>query len=139
MVYREKRSVSLLGYPLLPNVIHRGSRNLIVNQGNHSIRGFRNKLKLKSDIEFLHFPIRSYQQFLNKIVKGGEAVKNNKNLKPTISANWRTLYAKYEENKHLKDYFASNYYHIAQVEDQLVSGEIIEDRRLEKYLKALMQ
>src|SRR5262245_15603831 len=39
MVYRETRSLNALGQPLPPKVMHRGSSQVIVAQGNHAAEG----------------------------------------------------------------------------------------------------
>lgn len=77
MIYKEVNSVNSLGGPLPPKVAHRGCRDIIVRQGNHSVSGIGQECVVANTIEILHFPIRTREQFLNKIILGGAAYQRN--------------------------------------------------------------
>lgn len=130
MVYREKISLNPLGNPLPPKVAHRGKENIKVRQGNHSVEGFENPEIMDDLIEILHFPIRSNQQIVNKILKGGAAYERNQELPETTGITWRKLYAELEHDSNLERYFQQHFYDPQRLRSALDSGELIIDSRL---------
>ena len=72
MTLRERESLNPLGKPLPPKVAHRADPEITVVQGNHRVEGADPGERLDDgSIEILHFPMRTYAQFENKIAKGG--------------------------------------------------------------------
>jgi len=135
MIYREKVSLNPLGRPLPPKVAHRGSENVKVHQGNHSVEGIGDLEVADGLIEILHFPIRSYQQIENKIVKGGAAYERNKELNESVGITWRELYSEYRKVDNLNAYFQSNLYNVETVKNQLATGDLILDKRLFEFFQ----
>ena len=133
MIYREKTSLNPLGQPLPPKVAHRGSETVIVKQGNHGVEGLISSKTIDGLIDIFHFPIRSYQQLENKIVKGGAAYENNQELPSAIGGTWRELYKQYEQNNNLHDYYQKNQYNQKRLQEMLESGSILIDKRLLSY------
>ena len=79
MTLRERVSLNPLGKPLPPKLAHRADPEIIVAQGNHRWKGRISGERLDDgSIEILHFLMRSYGQFENKIVKGGRAYGRNR-------------------------------------------------------------
>jgi hypothetical protein len=74
--------------------------------------------------------MRSYAQFENKIVKGGQAYARNRELPERIGRTWRRLYEVWERGD-LPAHYA----------DSVVSdpdrGDLVEDTRLRDYLREL--
>ena len=135
-VLRERISRNSLGEPLPPKLIHRAHRNVTVSDGNHSATVNRERLRAISDggIEILHVPIRSYPQLERKIRQGSEALERNRRVGPGVGHSWRSLY-----NTHLKAGSLPAYYDGLHPDDatltaQLASGELIDDRRLQRSL-----
>jgi hypothetical protein len=133
MIYREKVSLNPLGQPLPPKVAHRGSSTVIVHQGNHSVEGIANPKPIDGLIEIFHFPIRSYKQLENKIVKGGAAYENNQELPSAIGNTWRELYKAYQQNNNIQGYYLKNLYNHTQLKEQVEIGLIQIDKRLSRY------
>ena len=99
MIFRETESKNSMGEPLPPKVCHRALPKVTVAQGNHAIE-FPAGLKSwqESSIEILHFPVRSYGQFANKIAKGGAAyTRSSQPL--TLGKTWRLLYERWCEGQ----------------------------------------
>lgn len=136
MVYREKISLNPLGRPLPPKVAHRGIENIKVHQGNHAVEGIENPMEVNGLIEILHFPIRSYEQILNKISKGGAAYERNTELSESVGITWRELYREFKRDDNLHAYFRNNLYSIKRVRELLMAGDLIWDKRLLLYLSA---
>ncbi len=134
MIYREKESLNPLGQPLPPKAAHRGCAGISVSQGNHRVSGFSTPNGRQADIDILHFPMRTYEQFINKIQKGGAAYERNVELPETVGITWRNLYKQLQENEGLQDYCAQHLYGTKKLRQALSAGTILEDRRLEKYL-----
>ena len=139
MVYRQKHSLNPLGKPLHPKVAHRGNEAVIVNQGNHSVCGIGDLKPIGDLVDIFHFPIRSYTQLENKVVKGGAAYERNRELPSTIGATWRQLYKEYQLNNHINDYYNKNSYDEKRIMEELESGSIVFDKRLSEYFSEKIQ
>lgn len=76
MTMRETSSKNFYGRPLPPKVVHRGSHGVRVLSGNHDIDSEHlGSMKKSDDISVFHFPMRSYEQYERKVIKGGESYK----------------------------------------------------------------
>jgi glycosyltransferase involved in cell wall biosynthesis len=131
MTLRERESLNPVGKPLPPKLAHRAHPEIVVVQGNHRIKGPDVGSELDDgSIEILHFPMRSYAQFENKIVKGGRAYARNKELPEKTGRTWRRLYETWEEGGLPAHYEAS-------VVAEGTRKDLLEDTRLRDYLEAL--
>ena len=81
-------------------------------------------------IEILHFPMRTYAQFENKIVKGGRAYARNRELPQRTGRTWRRLYERWEQGE-LRDHYDE------QVVAEPGRDDLLEDTRLRDYLREL--
>jgi Glycosyl transferase family 2 len=131
MTVRERESLNPVGKPLPPKLAHRAHPDVTVVQGNHRVRGPELGGHLDDgSVEILHFPMRSYAQFENKIVKGGAAYARNRELPEKIGRTWRRLYAAWERGELPAHY-----------EESVVSDpgreDLIADTRLRDYLRVL--
>jgi glycosyltransferase involved in cell wall biosynthesis len=131
MTMRERISLNPLGKPLPPKVAHRAHPEITVVQGNHRVEGPELGERVDDgSIQILHFPMRTYAQFENKIVKGGRAYARNRELPDRTGRTWRRLYGLWERGG-LRDHYA----------DQVIaddgSGDLIADTRLRDYLREL--
>jgi glycosyltransferase involved in cell wall biosynthesis len=130
MTLRERESLNPVGKPLPPKLAHRAHPEIVVVQGNHRIKGPDLGSELDDgSIEILHFPMRSYAQFENKIVKGGRAYARNKELPEKTGRTWRRLYETWEQGG-LPAHYREN------VVTESARDDLIEDTRLRDYLEA---
>jgi glycosyltransferase involved in cell wall biosynthesis len=131
MTLRERESLNPLGKPLPPKLAHRADPEIEVAQGNHKVEGAELGERLDDgSIEILHFPMRTYEQFENKIVKGGRAYARNRELPQSTGRTWRRLYEAWEQGK-LRDHYDDNV---------IVEGgrsDLVEDTRLRDYLRGM--
>jgi len=131
MTLRERESLNPVGKPLPPKLAHRAHPEIVVVQGNHRVKGPDLGSTLDDgSIEILHFPMRSYAQFENKIVKGGRAYARNRELPEKTGRTWRRLYDTWEQGG-LPDHYEANV-----VADE-ARDDLLEDTRLRDYLEAL--
>jgi glycosyltransferase involved in cell wall biosynthesis len=131
MTLRERESLNPVGKPLPPKLAHRAHPEIVVVQGNHRIKGPDVGSEVDNGaIEILHFPMRSYAQFENKIVKGGRAYARNKELPEKTGRTWRRLYQTWEKGGLPAHYEAS-------VVAEAARQDLLEDTRLRDYLEAL--
>jgi hypothetical protein len=129
MTVRERESLNPVGKPLPPKLAHRAHPEIEVVQGNHRVRGPALGERLDDgSIEILHFPMRSYAQFENKIVKGGAAYARNRELPEKIGRTWRRLYEVWQRGE-LPAHYAESVVSDAGRQD------LIEDTRLRDYLR----
>ena len=136
MVYRKRFSTNAKGKPLPPKVAHRAHPEVVVAQGNHWVDEIGESHIVENLIDIFHFPIRSYQQFTNKIVKGGQAYERNKTSAANVGGTWRDLYKEYKKNK-LIPYYRKQSFSAEQIAEQLRAGELISDHRLADFLRSI--
>lgn len=136
--YRFSRSANALGRPLPPKIAHRGCPMVEVMQGNHGIRGLEHKDSNSGLIEILHFPIRSLDQYENKIRKGGQAYQRNTILSKHIGDVWRTLYAELQHHGTLRTHTSSHILDTKQLANSLNQGLLFEDNRLARLIPKLL-
>jgi hypothetical protein len=135
MVFREKSSTNTRGRPLPPKVCHRGIENIKVIQGNHHI-SWPKRLAVfpQTPIEILHFPLRSYAQFENKIVKGGSAYERNTDLRANIGRDWRRLYKQWKRGK-LHKYYQKQIWPDIRLQRGIDNGLLVLDTRLKDFFQ----
>ncbi len=131
MTGRERESLNPLGKPLPPKLAHRAHPEITVAQGNHKVEGPALGERLDdASIEILHFPMRTYAQFENKIIKGGRAYARNRELPERTGRTWRRLYETWEQGG-LRDHYDEN------VVGEAPGAELLEDTRLRDFLRDL--
>jgi Glycosyl transferase family 2 len=135
MDIKEKRSLDSLGRPLEHKSFHRGSPSVVVAMGNHSatVPGFDKKIP-SATMEIFHFPLRSYKQFENKIVKGGAALIRNKEFEVDLGDTWRKLFAIHEKGE-LFDYYNTQLFTDEQIETNISENILVKDSRLTNHFK----
>ena len=133
---RERVSRNSLGRPLPPKLIHRADPDIEITDGNHgALLDGKPITAIKSaSIEILHVPVRSYEQLERKIRQGAEALERNKRVGPGIGDSWRKIYANHLRQGTLPAYYDSLRPYPAAIATQLIRGELIDDRRLQKAL-----
>jgi len=131
MTLRERESLNPLGKPLPPKIAHRAHPEVTVEQGNHKIEGVElGERRDDGSIDILHFPMRTYAQFENKIVKGGRAYLRNRELPQAKGRTWRRLYEVWEQGG-LREHYDEN------VAGDAARDDLLEDTRLRDFLRAL--
>jgi glycosyltransferase involved in cell wall biosynthesis len=131
MTLRERESLNPLGKPLPPKVAHRAHREITVVQGNHRVEGPELGDRVDDgSIDILHFPMRTYAQFENKIVKGGRAYARNRELPHRTGRTWRRLYELWEKGE------LRNHYERQVVADE-GRNDLLDDLRLRNYMRQL--
>jgi hypothetical protein len=100
MTVRFRESLTAFGKPLSRKVCHRGFGDVEVEQGNHAVRRGGQLLHTGlAPLAILHFPIRTYRQFANKISLGGAAYGRNNELDITTGDTWRNLYQRWRRGE----------------------------------------
>lgn len=139
MVFRHVDSTNALGKPLLPKVGHRAAADVQVGQGNHHVSSPRLGTVLDDGrIQILHYPVRSYLQFENKILKGGAAYERNDRLPKTLGDSWRHLH-----DLHHRGRFHEYYRSLLLGEAELVAarrrGRVVRDERLRDFMRSVRE
>ncbi len=136
LTLREVAERSYLGRPLAPKVCHRAHPDVIVEQGNHSVRGVDwETWSTTQPITILHYQMRGWDHFRNKIVKGGAAYARNTELAPNTGRGWRLLYERHVQGT-LRDYYDEQ---LVSADDRaagLAEGRYVVDRRLTDWFAA---
>jgi Glycosyl transferase family 2 len=137
MIVRELQSVNSLGQPLPGKVCHRAFADIEVGQGNHEVRRDGHQFAAEpGPITILHFPMRSYRQFANKIAKGGAAYRRNTNLPAEIGSTWRHLYEVWQHGE-LEAYVQKSIVDDDAIARGLREGRFVMDQRLREVLSRL--
>ena len=132
---RERQSRNSLGDPLPPKVCHRADPAITVSDGNHTVLLSGEPLWAQPGavgLEILHFPVRNYQQLERKIRDGAEALARNTRVPAHVGSTWRQLYKDHLLVGSLPAYYASLRPDQATLAAALASGELLEDRRLQR-------
>ena len=125
MIYRETQSLNAVGQPLPGKLAHRGRSDVCVAMGNHDaqVSGVSLSRCTLDGVEINHFPMRSYAEFENKIVKGGRALQRNTALPETVAITWRRLYEQWRAGE-LPAWFAAQRLTPEKIQVGLVDGEL---------------
>ena len=100
--------------------------------GNHSVSlAGAGGAAAEGEIEILHFPMRTYPQFENKIVKGGRALNRATDADRSGGGTWRELYALWERGE-LREHYES-----AVVPPGPAANGYVEDTRLSDFMAGL--
>lgn len=135
---REVVSRNPHGLPLPPKLAHRGRADVSVLQGNHAVvfDGASIQKSVSEPLIILHFPMRSYRQFENKIRCGGAAYERNTDLPYEIGFTWRDLYRRYQAGE-LDEAYSQHLLSEQAIQDGIERGALIKDVRLATYLHRL--
>lgn len=138
MIYRERLSTNIFGHPLPHKVCHRRIPGLRISQGNHAVE-WPEALPVwdAAPIEILHFPMRSYTRFENKITKGGAAYERNVELCPTLGGTWRWLYQQWKAGM-LAEFYREQICSDTELQQRLGEGALMPDFRLCELLRELL-
>lgn len=138
MTIRDARSTNAFGDPLPGKVCHRGRLDVEVAQGNHAVEIAGQPVDAPpAPIVILHFPMRSYAQFVNKIRLGGAAYARNTALDPAQGGAWRKLYEVWKA-RDLPDYYQDQLPDDGAIADGLAQGRLVTDERLRRALADIM-
>ncbi len=133
MTYSERQPKTALGQPLPDKVCHRGFADIVVAQGNHSVfREGQALAAVNAPLTILHFPMRTYRQFANKIEKGGAAYARNAALSQETGATWRKLYSLWQRGQ-LADFYSASTFNDAAIKSALENGSLLFDDRLKRF------
>jgi hypothetical protein len=137
LTVREVTSVDGDGRPLPPKICHRAAPDVVIAQGNHRvIRPVLATLPAPGPITILHFPMRTWTQFENKIRKGGAAYERNTRLHPRLGRSWRELYALLQDGK-LRAFYEQSLLASEDIAPGIAHGRLVVDRRLRESLRRL--
>lgn len=136
MVVRNAESYNVLGHPLPPKVAHRASADVVVGAGNHRVDLGPGARVADGPLEVFHFPFRTREQFIDKIVVGAAAVERDADAAPWEWATWRHLGAEHRRDG-LVEYCRRASYTDNEIAAGLSDGSLVTDRRLADYLESM--
>ena len=133
MIIRERNSLGIFGKPLFPKVSHRAFADIVVTAGNHSaVRGGAELPAFSVPITMLHFPLRSYRQFENKIIKGGAAYERNRKIGPEVGLGRRHCFELWKRGE-LEAFYRRQMRDDDAIDAGLLSGDLVQDDRLKRF------
>ncbi|MEA2683052.1 MAG: hypothetical protein QOK05_1380 [Chloroflexota bacterium] len=135
MIVRDVNSVNATGRPLPAKVCHRGAATVDVAPGNHAVGGLDGlPWEGASPMIILHFPLRDFERFEQKITQGTEAVERNPAFTAEFFDAWRHLYELARSGK-LRDYWDSQLLDDAAASDGVRAGRLVVDTRVATALR----
>ena len=135
MVVREARSLTPTGAPLAPKVAHRGRADVRVATGNHHLDHPPLFTAPVPDlIEVFHFPMRTLEQFAQKVEQTGRAYSLRQTRHHEDDGQDQRMLYKLQQRGELRAWFDAHAPSPAAVEAGLRDGTLVLDRRLERYL-----
>ena len=137
MVVRETASMNGVGDPLEPKVIHRGTPDIAMGPGNHSI-DFPD-VAVAPDIgllEVLHFPMRAFEQFERKVLNVGIGYERLESRQPEVGRDQLALLQLQREGR-LRAHFDDAVVDDSGLDAELAGGRLVIDTRLRDYMAAL--
>ena len=135
MTVRETRSLKPSGRHHFTKVAHRGSPDVVVSRGLHRISGVDlPPVPGWRPILGLHFPMRSYEQFVRKVVKSGEAAERSTNPVDQSKRNIERLEA-YRAGR-LPEIYRELQTTEEDIAAGLAEGRLVRDRRLADFFAA---
>jgi hypothetical protein len=138
MLVRDENSTNCFGKPLPPKSVHRASECVNVSNGNHIVRMNGAVMHYSTqEIEILHFPIRSWEQFQLKIITGANALQRNQNLSTVVGSSWRYL-NELNTKGELVNYYKSMVLSLEQIESGSLNSQYRADFRLLNYLQNII-
>jgi hypothetical protein len=136
MVFREIESVNAIGEPLQGKVIHRATRDVEVEQGNHAVLSPSLGPSMKARGAMIwHFPYRSYPQYERKIANGGAAIIRNTSLSSAICAHWRAMYERLQSGILREWYDALPHADDPELREWIARGKVVHDSCVSDYLR----
>ncbi len=98
-VQEQKDPINFLGEPLSGKICHRGEPEIVVHHGNHSVDPMRAEdiapEQADNALRILHFPLRAYAQFEQKVRNGGGSWVANPNISKATGKGKRFLYEQF--------------------------------------------
>jgi hypothetical protein len=135
MTIRDKASTNSLGHPLPPKVCHRAHPRIYIYYGNHKAQLLAESDSVtQNELTIFHFPLRSLDQFTDKIVNGAEAISRNDKVKPNTGITWKESY-KLHKQQRLTDHYNEQTLQEPALSEGLKSGKYVEDKRLYHVLR----
>lgn len=129
MIMRERNPMNVVGRPLEVKVAHRAHRKVTVLAGNHDVIDVELGERVEGDLlEILHYPLRSWAQFENKVARGGPALASNPKLRTGAYRTWRRYYEIWQQGG-LRDYYDQKMIVTAP------SSDWVEDTRVRDFMR----
>lgn len=136
MNIREAQSFNAIGQPLPPKICHRSIKNICILQGNHHVEEMNVRITpVNLPITILHFPLRSYSHFENKINLGGAAYERNTVLDKNLGSTWRSLYKLHLDGE-LKSYYKKQRPKKKDILRLIKDKQLIKDHSLLDYIES---
>jgi hypothetical protein len=137
MVVREASSQNLIGRDLEPKTVHRGHPEVSIPHGNHRVSGPALRTAPPVPLfEVFHFPARTYEQFERKVEQQARALTALREREPDVGRDQLMLDELHRRGE-LPGWFATEMLDADGVEAGLASGELVRDRRLERFMTRL--
>jgi hypothetical protein len=99
-----------------------------VGYGNHDAR-HEGRSALCADILIYHYPVRTFREFLTKVINHGTSLENNPSIPPHIGWHVRRWFALYRQGL-IEEEYRRLLVDRQQMEGYLQSGVLIEDRTI---------
>lgn len=128
-------STNSLGKPLPSKCLHRGSEEVLVASGNHSVENIVGKKATQTGLRIFHYPYRTLHRYEQKIAAGGAAYARNTSLPAGVGITWRRQYEELKRGD-LRSFWESCFVPDEESQINLVSGRFFEDSSVKDAVQA---
>ena len=114
---------------------HRGASDVVVEIGNHGASSEEIDSKWPGRVnalKVLHFPIRSYDRYRNKMIKGTRAMFNTPGLKEESGFHWKNALKHIAEGT-FEQFFSEKIYTQEKIQQGIKDGTTVIDDCLQKF------
>lgn len=112
------------------NCAHIGQADVNISQGNHFVSiEQQGSLPKGLEVEVLHFPWRSWQQFSRKVLQSGNAYEANPKLAPSPNHHGMREYARHKAGT-LQAFYIGRHPNAFEQNQCVLKGHLVEDRRI---------
>lgn len=140
LIYREVTSKNALGAPLPPKVAHRAHPDVIMPNGNHHVENIGTQCIAYNALEVFHYPVRSREQWREKILVGFRPVIDNAAASAGgMFGTWKYLHRKASERDGFNTLLKEYTYTPKRIRQALKEGNVVLDMRLRDFIKKLDQ
>jgi len=118
---------------------HRGVPNIAVDIGNHNAHSqdlkekFPKDIRLSDEIRILHYPIRNYEKYKNKMQGGAVFILNTPGLSEHTGFHWKHALQQINDGTFEKEFASSKQYSAEKLVEGIKSGDIVFDDALQRF------
>jgi len=117
---------------------HRGASDVVVEIGNHNAYSkeisdkYPRSLPAMNELKVLHYPIRSYERYRDKIAESARFMLNTPGLSADSGFHWK-MALKHIESGTFEQYFSEKVYSFDKITQEIKDGKTVLDDSIQRF------